>query len=47
MKHIPSWVPGAEFKRKAKRLGAELNAMLTVPFNAVKNAVVSHFVLTF
>lgn len=36
LKYIPSWVPGAGFRGKAKQLGTEVTMMANVPFNATK-----------
>ncbi|KIJ61751.1 hypothetical protein HYDPIDRAFT_115569 [Hydnomerulius pinastri MD-312] len=37
MKYIPSWLPGAGFKRKAKEYAAVLNDMVEIPHNYVKS----------
>ena len=40
MKHVPSWFPGAEFKRKAKVWRQDTVAMLEEPFAMVKQKMV-------
>nr|BED42963.1 cytochrome P450 monooxygenase [Trametes versicolor] len=39
LKHIPSWCPGATFKRQAAEWRKATNAMVEVPFKAVRNAM--------
>lgn len=41
MKYIPSWFPGAAFKRDAKRLRGLLEIMTYRPFDQVKAEMVS------
>lgn len=40
VKYVPSWLPGAGFKRKAKVWKALTMTMLHAPFNALKENVV-------
>ncbi|KAF9260579.1 cytochrome P450 [Marasmius fiardii PR-910] len=52
LKHIPSWFPGASFKRVAGAMRAELDRLYDVPYNYVKeemhkNNVQRSFVSTF
>ncbi|KAF9228227.1 cytochrome P450 [Gyrodon lividus] len=37
MKYIPSWLPGANFKKKAKEYAAVLHDMVEIPHNYVKS----------
>ncbi|KAI0651028.1 cytochrome P450 [Trametes meyenii] len=39
LKHIPSWFPGATFKRQAAEWRKATTAMVEVPFKAVRNAM--------
>ncbi|CDO75710.1 hypothetical protein BN946_scf184493.g8 [Trametes cinnabarina] len=39
LKHIPSWFPGASFKRQAAEWRKATTAMVEVPFKAVRNAM--------
>ena len=40
MKHVPAWVPGAGFKRKAREWRALSRAMLERPFEMVRRNMV-------
>jgi len=40
LKYIPSWVPGAAFKRKAKEWKSYAADMMNVPFEAAEKAIV-------
>ncbi|KAF9560814.1 cytochrome P450 [Agrocybe pediades] len=40
LKHVPSWFPGAGFKRKAKEWAANAHALRDIPFNNVKQSIV-------
>ena len=39
-RHVPSWVPGAYFKRYLKRFAPEINKMVDEPFDVVKQNIV-------
>ncbi|KAI0820142.1 cytochrome P450 [Trametes gibbosa] len=39
LKHVPSWFPGATFKRQAAEWRKATNAMVEVPFKAVRSAM--------
>ncbi|KZT68589.1 cytochrome P450 [Daedalea quercina L-15889] len=39
LKYVPSWFPGAEFKRKAMEWKKSTTAMVEVPYKAVKRAI--------
>ncbi|KAH9936920.1 cytochrome P450 [Amylocystis lapponica] len=41
LKHIPTWMPGAGFKRDAARVRKSVNKMLDTPFDMVKDAIMS------
>lgn len=41
MKHIPSWVPGANFQKLAAKYRPFVEAMVQKPFERIRNAVVS------
>ena len=41
VKYIPSWVPGAAFKRNAKKYAGVLRDLLEIPHNYVKSQLVS------
>ncbi len=41
LKHIPSWLPGAGFKRLAEHAAKVNTVMATRPWDAVKEALVS------
>ena len=44
LRYVPSWVPGAGFKKKAARWKAALVGMIEKPFQYVKEQVVKdHF----
>jgi len=44
VRHIPDWVPGAGFKRKASAWASTLREMVDLPHNFVKQQMVSnHF----
>lgn len=45
LKYVPSWFPGAEFKRKAMRWRKELEQFVDLPFNHVKELMVRRFLL--
>jgi hypothetical protein len=40
VKYIPTWFPGAGFKREAISISKDVEAMLTAPFEMVKNQMV-------
>lgn len=40
LRHIPSWVPGAYFKRWAERVRPVVNQMINLPFDDVKENMV-------
>lgn len=40
LKHVPSWVPGAGFKRRAKEWKIVADHMFDAPFEALKKSVV-------
>jgi hypothetical protein len=44
VKYIPSWLPGAGFKRKAKKYALVLQDLVEIPHNYVKSQLVSCFV---
>jgi len=35
LKHIPEWLPGAQFKRDAKRWGGNMSNSINIPFDDV------------
>ncbi|KAH9929328.1 cytochrome P450 [Fomitopsis serialis] len=39
LRHVPTWFPGAEFRRKAIEWKKSTTAMVEVPFKAVKRAI--------
>ena len=41
MKCIPSWLPGAGFKRKAKKFAVVLRDLVDIPHNYVKAQLVN------
>jgi hypothetical protein len=41
LKYVPSWFPGAGFKRKAARWRASIREMLERPYRRVKRELVS------
>ena len=41
LKYVPSWFPGAEFKRKAARWRALISETLERPYHRVKRELVS------
>lgn len=41
LRYVPSWVPGANFKRTAVSWGKTLNDMVDVPFELVKRRMAS------
>ena len=43
VKYIPSWFPGAKFKRQAKEWNKSVVEMLHAPYKAFKERVVSFF----
>lgn len=43
LKYVPSWMPGAGFKRQAKEWKKDAIAMVNVPFRAAKQGIVSSF----
>ena len=45
LKYIPSWVPGAYFKRFVDQHHLETEKMLGRPFEAVEKEIVGYFVL--
>lgn len=40
VKHVPDWMPGADFKKKAKDWAATLNELVEQPHNFVKQQIV-------
>lgn len=44
LKHIPSWVPGAYFRRFVEQHHLEVEKMLSRPFETVKKEIVSYLV---
>lgn len=40
VKHIPTWMPGAGFKRNAFKVRDLVRALMDAPYNMVKNAMV-------
>ena len=40
LKYVPSWMPGAGFKRKAKEWKALATEMMDSPFEAAQKAIV-------
>lgn len=40
LKHVPSWFPGAGFKRKAKRWRQNLEDFVNIPFDEVQRQMV-------
>lgn len=43
LKYVPSWMPGAGFKRKAKEWKKVTDAVLEAPFEAMRREIVSPF----
>lgn len=43
LKHMPGWIPGANFQRYATHVRAVNGDMIYKPWNAVKNNNVDHF----
>ena len=43
MKYVPSWVPGADFQKKAARWKAALMTMAVKPFQHVKEQLVEDY----
>jgi len=41
LKHVPNWMPGAGFKRKAKEWNSWTKDMMEAPFLAAQRAIVS------
>ena len=41
LRYIPSWFPGAAFKRQAESWRATLNEMVDIPYNYVKRRMAS------
>ena len=41
MKHIPTWFPGAKFKRDAQSLKVDVHVHFEAPFNMVKEKMVN------
>ncbi|KAF9498666.1 cytochrome P450 [Pleurotus eryngii] len=41
LRHVPDWVPGTEFKQKAKAWSCTLNAMVDQPFEFVRKQMVA------
>ncbi|KAJ3560779.1 hypothetical protein NP233_g10612 [Leucocoprinus birnbaumii] len=39
LKHVPSWMPGAQFKRDARRFRVQLDEILEVPFKMAQNNI--------
>ena len=39
VKHIPVWMPGSEFKRRALRVEALVRRTLDMPYDMVKRAL--------
>ena len=44
VKYIPSWLPGAGFKRKAKKYALVLRDLVEIPHRYVKSQLVSYLV---
>lgn len=44
VKYIPSWLPGAGFKRKAKKYAIVVRKLVEIPHNYVKSQLVSYHV---
>jgi hypothetical protein len=42
LKHVPTWFPGAGFKRKAAHYAVVNDNLVDLPFKAVKKEMVSH-----
>lgn len=45
VKYVPTWLPGAGFKREAKQWRQQLDQLAHTPFNIVKDEVVSFVLL--
>lgn len=41
VKYLPPWFPGASFQREAQRMRADLDKLFEVPYQFVKNEIVS------
>ncbi|KAJ3568002.1 hypothetical protein NP233_g6000 [Leucocoprinus birnbaumii] len=39
LKHVPSWMPGTQFKRDARRFRVQLDEILEVPFKMAQNNI--------
>ena len=44
VKYIPSWFPGAGFKRRAKKYAAVLHDLVEIPHNYVKTQLVRYLI---
>ena len=44
VKYIPSWLPGAGFKRKAKEYATVLRDLVEIPHSYAKSQLVSYLV---
>ena len=40
LKYVPSWMPGAGFKRKAKKWAKDVEDMINLPFEKAKKLIV-------
>ena len=47
MKHVPKWMPGAEFKRVAERFRKTNDEQLLRPYEFVLKEMVRHSLRTF
>jgi hypothetical protein len=47
VKHIPTWLPGAGFKRNAFSIRKDVVQMLGAPFDLVMNRMVRHFLCAY
>ncbi len=45
VRHLPSWMPGGGFKREARKCQALVQAMIDIPFESVRDSVVSGTIL--
>ena len=42
LRHLPSWVPGAGFKKTAAEMRKSLQNMVNIPYNITKQEMVDH-----
>ena len=47
MKHIPSWVPGASFRKLTERYRPIVEAMIQKPFERIRNGIVRNLHISF